>query len=80
PLDLTHLIIEEATMIGVADLWPKLFAALRPGTQIIFIGDINQLQPVFGASIFNYALAALPVVELTTVYRQKEGSSILDNA
>lgn len=80
PLDITHLIIEEATMIGVADLWPQLYAALRPGVQIIFIGDINQLQPVFGASIFNYALTQLPVVELTHVYRQKEGSSILDNA
>ncbi len=80
PLDITHLIIEEATMIGVADLWPKLYEALRPDVQIIFIGDINQLQPVFGASVFNYALTQLPVVELTKVYRQKEGSSILDNA
>lgn len=80
PLDITHLIIEEATMVGVADLWPQLYAALRPGVQIIFIGDINQLQPVFGASVFNYALTQLPVVELTQVYRQKEGSSILDNA
>lgn len=80
PLDITHLIIEEATMVGVADLWPKLYDALRPGVQIIFIGDINQLQPVFGASVFNYALVQLPVVELTQVYRQKEGSSVLDNA
>lgn len=80
PLDITHLVIEEATMIGVADLWPQLYAALRPDVQIIFIGDINQLQPVFGASIFNYALTQLPVIELTHVYRQKEGSSILDNA
>lgn len=80
PLDITHLIIEEATMVGVADLWPQLYAALRPNVQIIFIGDINQLQPVFGASVFNYALVQLPVVELTHVYRQKEGSSILDNA
>lgn len=80
PLDITHLVIEESTMLGAADLWPQLFAALRPGVQIIFIGDINQLQPVFGASVFNYALTQLPVVELKQVYRQKEGSSILDNA
>jgi len=80
PLDITHLVIEESTMLGAADLWPQLYAALRPGVQIIFIGDINQLQPVFGASVFNYALTQLPVVELTQVYRQKEGSSILDNA
>ncbi|MBK8157141.1 MAG: AAA family ATPase [Streptococcus sp.] len=79
PLDLTHLIIEEASQLDL-DLWSKLFSALRKNTQIIFLGDINQLQPVFGASILNYALTQIPVVELTEVYRQKEGSLILDNA
>ena len=79
PLDLTHLIIEEASQLDL-DLWSKLFSALRRNTQIIFLGDINQLQPVFGASILNYALTQIPVVELTEVYRQKEGSLILDNA
>lgn len=82
PLDITHLVIEEASMVGVGtnDVWMKLFDALRPDVQIIFIGDINQLPPVFGASILNYALVQLPVIELTTVYRQKDGSTILDNA
>lgn len=79
PLDITHLIIEEASMVGL-DLWEKLYAALRPNTQIIYIGDINQLPPVFGSSILNYALVQLPVVELTQVYRQAEGSEVLDNA
>lgn len=79
PLDLTHLIIEEASMVDL-DLWDKLFSALKPDTQIIFIGDINQLQPVFGASIINYALVQLPVVELKTVYRQAGDSTILENA
>jgi exodeoxyribonuclease V alpha subunit len=78
-LDLTHLIIEESSMVGL-DLWEKLFDALRPDTQIIFIGDINQLPPVFGPSILNYALVQLPIVELTTVYRQAGDSSILLNA
>lgn len=79
PLDITHLIIEEASMVGL-DLWEKLYSALRPNVQIIYIGDINQLPPVFGSSILNYALVQLPVVELTEVYRQKEGSEVLDNA
>jgi exodeoxyribonuclease V alpha subunit len=79
PLDITHLVIEEASMVDL-DLWSKLFAALRPKTQIIFIGDINQLPPVFGPSILNYALTQLPVVELTHVYRQKGDSTILENA
>ena len=79
PLDLTHLIVEESSMVGL-DLWEQLYAALRPDTQIIFLGDINQLQPVFGASILNYALIQLPVVELTHVYRQAGDSTILENA
>jgi ATP-dependent exoDNAse (exonuclease V) alpha subunit len=79
PLDITHLIIEEASMVGL-DLWFKLYDALRPGTQIIMLGDINQLPPVFGPSILNYALVQLPVIELTHVYRQKGDSNILENA
>ncbi len=79
PLDLTHLIIEEATLVGL-DLWEKLYDALPEGVQIIFVGDINQLPPVFGPSILNYALVTIPVIELTQVYRQAEGSPIIDNA
>lgn len=79
PLDITHLVIEEASMIGL-DLGQKLMDALRCGVQIIYIGDINQLPPIFGDSILNYALTQLPVIELTQVYRQEEGSTILENA
>lgn len=78
-LDITHLVIEEASMVGL-DLWYQLYDALKENVQIIFIGDINQLPPVFGPSILNYALVQLPVVELTQVYRQKEGSEVLDAA
>lgn len=79
PLDITHLIIEEASMVGL-DLWTSLFKALRSGVQIIFLGDINQLPPVFGASILSYAMGQLPIVELTEVYRQEGDSLILENA
>ena len=78
PLDITHLVIEEASMVGVSDLWPRLYDALPLGVQIIFIGDINQLPPVFGASVLNYALVQLPVVELTQVYRNQ--GIVLENA
>jgi ATP-dependent exoDNAse (exonuclease V) alpha subunit len=79
PLSITHLVIEEASMLGL-DLWEKLYEALPFGVQIIFIGDINQLPPVFGSSILNYALVQLPVVELKTVYRQASDSLVLANA
>lgn len=79
PLDITHLVIEEASMLGL-DHWDVLYKAMRCGVQIIFIGDINQLPPVFGDSILNYALMQLPIVELTHVYRQSGDSTILENA
>lgn len=79
PLRITHLVIEESSMLGI-DLWLKLYDALLPGTQIIFVGDINQLPPVFSKSILNYALITLPVVELNEVYRQALDSPIIANA
>lgn len=78
-LDITHLIIEEASLIDLS-IWGLLFEALRDNVQIIFVGDINQLGPVFGPSILNYALTQLPVVELTEVYRQSTDSLVLVNA
>lgn len=79
PLDVKVIVIEEASMLGL-DLWEKLYAAMRPGTIVVFVGDINQLPPVFGKSIMNYALAQLPVIELTEVYRQAFDSGIIVNA
>ena len=77
PLNITHLIVEESSMLGL-DLWEKLYDALPEGVQIIFIGDINQLPPVFGPSIMNYALMQLPIVELYEVYRNQ--GIVLENA
>lgn len=79
PLALTHLIIEEASMVDLL-LWQNLFDALQQGVQIIFLGDINQLRPVFGDSILIYALGKLPTIELTEVYRTALESPIISNA
>ena len=79
PLAVTHLVIEEASMLGL-DLWEELRAALNPGVQIIYVGDINQLPPVFGKSIMSYALTKLPIVHLDIVYRQALDNPIIANA
>ena len=79
PLDVTHLIIEEASMLGL-DLWAELKAALKPGVQIIYVGDINQLPPVFGKSVMSYALTKLPIVHLDVVYRQALDNPIIEAA
>ena len=81
-LTISHLIIEEATLIGVGDksIWQQLFNALPPGVQLIFLGDINQLPPVIGKSILNYAVQSIPIVELTQVHRQALENPIIRQA
>lgn len=79
PLNITHLVIEEASMVDLT-LWAALYEALPTDVQIIFLGDINQLKPVFGDSILAYALNQLEVIELTEVYRQAADSPIIGNA
>lgn len=76
PLD--YLLIDEATMMNVP-LFNELMLALpNPNLKIILIGDINQLPPVFGKSIFIHAMQkGMEVVELTEVHRQALESPIL---
>lgn len=64
------IVIDEAGMVGVP-LWENLYKAMKPGTRIIMIGDINQLPPVHGRSIFGFALSQWPSYELTHIHRQK---------
>jgi len=82
PESLKVLIIEEATMVSI-ELWNQLFDALPVGgnIQIILIGDIQQLPPVFGKSIFIHAMqVGIKVVELDQVHRQALDSPILELA
>lgn len=74
------VIIDEAGMLAL-DLWENLWAALKPGARVIMIGDINQLPPVHGRSVFGFAMAKWPAWELTQIHRQVgENNSIVDNA
>lgn len=72
-------IIEEASMLGV-DLFNELKAALHPSCKFIFLGDIQQLPPVFGSAILGFKMLELPVIELTEVYRQALDSPIISLA
>jgi ATP-dependent exoDNAse (exonuclease V) alpha subunit len=75
------VIIEESSMVGT-DLFAKLIDALPApqATQFVFLGDLNQLPPIFGPSILGFKLSELPVVELTQIYRQALLSPIISLA
>ena len=67
-------------MLGI-DLWEQLWAACKPGCRITMIGDINQLPPVHGKSVFGFAMSNWPSWELTKVHRQQGvNNPIVDNA
>lgn len=74
-----YIIIEESSMVGT-DLFQLLKDACDPRTKFIFLGDINQLPPVFGPAILGYKMCEIPVVELTDVYRQALESPIISLA
>lgn len=76
PSSIRTIIYEESSMLGT-DLYNEVQAALDHEVQEIFLGDIQQLPPVFGPAILGFKLLSLPVVELTEVYRQALESPIL---
>lgn len=86
-LDADILLIDESSMIDV-NLMGKLFAALKPGSRIILLGDHHQLPPVEAGSLFTDLVNHLQsssfddkslVVELKTCMRA-ELKSIVEAA
>lgn len=80
PIGIKVIILDEATMTAV-DLWNLLADAISHPIQIVLIGDIQQLPPVFGKSIFIHAMQeGIETVELTEVHRQALESPIISLA
>lgn len=84
PEGIYAIIIEESSMVDVP-LWNMLVDAIPPemfpNIQIIIVGDIQQLPPVFGKSIFIHAMEkGIKTVELHRIYRQAQESPILSLA
>jgi len=79
PPEIKTIIIDESSMVSV-ELFKLLLDALPHPIQFIFLGDINQLPPIFGAAILGFKMLELPVVELTQVYRQALESPIIKYA
>lgn len=76
PSSIKCVVIDEASMVSV-ELFTELTSALPSDVQFIFLGDIQQLPPVFGAAILGFKMLELKTVELTEVYRQALESPII---
>lgn len=79
PSSLRLVIVDEASMLSI-DYFSLLKDALAPDCQFIFLGDLNQLPPVYGQAILGQKLLELPIIELTKVYRQALESPIISLA
>lgn len=76
PRSIRVIIIDESSMVSV-ELYEQIKQAVSEDTQFIFLGDIQQLPPVFGSAILGFKMLELPTTELTTVYRQALESPII---
>lgn len=81
PLDssIKTIVIDEASMVSL-ELEEEVNVALPHKVQKIYLGDINQLPPVFGSAVLGYRMQELPVIELTQIYRQAANSPIIKYA
>lgn len=81
PLVCDLLVVDEASMLDLA-LARGLFDAVPPGAHVVLVGDVDQLPPVGAGQVLADVIAsgAVPVARLTEVFRQAEGSGIVENA
>src|SRR4051794_16318811 len=81
PLEGKILIVDETSML---DIWlaNQLFKALPDNIQVILVGDEDQLPSVGPGQVLKDLLRSevVPTVRLTDIYRQAEGSSIIELA
>ena len=70
------VIIEESSMVSV-ELFQEIVDACPHNPQFIFLGDIQQLPPVFGSAILGFKMLELPTIELIQIYRQALESPII---
>jgi exodeoxyribonuclease V alpha subunit len=81
PLSLSYLIVDEASMLDLS-LTHHLLQALEPSTQVLFVGDVDQLPSVGAGNVLRDLIASgvIPVVCLAYIFRQAAGSGIVVNA
>jgi exodeoxyribonuclease V alpha subunit len=80
-LDVEALIVDEASMIDVV-LMNALLRALPANTRLVLVGDVDQLPSVGPGNVLRDIIDAgqVPVVRLERIFRQGEGSLIIENA
>jgi exodeoxyribonuclease V alpha subunit len=80
PIDADMLVIDETSMLTLA-LTEKLLAAVKMGTAVLLLGDIDQLPAIGAGNVLCDLIdsGTISTVKLTKTYRQDELSNITKN-
>ena len=78
PLAGDFLIVDETSMLDI-HLAASVFRAIPEGTQVLLIGDADQLPSVGAGNVLQDLIASdmVPVAQLTQVFRQAQQSQII---
>ncbi len=75
------VIVDEVSMLDLV-LFNNLLKALEPAAHLVLVGDVDQLPSVGAGNVLKDLAASgrLPVLRLTTIFRQAAESHIITNA
>ncbi len=79
PLDGDVFVIDEASMIDVP-LGAALLDAVPDGARVVLVGDVDQLPSVGPGALLRDLLDRVPTTRLSTIFRQAQGSLIVEGA
>lgn len=81
PLEAGAVVVDEASMLDLT-MADALTQALAPGTRLVLVGDVDQLESVGPGAVLRDVIGsgAVPFVRLRTIFRQAARSLIVTNA
>ena len=81
PLETDVVIVDEVSMVDIV-LMNSLLNALKNGTRLVLVGDVNQLPSVGAGNVLRDIINSnkIPVIRLTEIFRQAQESMIVTNA
>lgn len=81
PIEADAVVVDEASMLDLF-LANSLFKAIGLGTQLLLVGDIDQLPSVGPGNVLRDLIASqqVPLARLSQVFRQAQASQIVRNA
>ena len=80
-LPIQFLVVDEASMLDIV-LTNHLLKALKPGTHLLLVGDVDQLPSVGAGDVLRDVIdsGVAPVTRLSVIFRQAADSHIITNA